>query len=119
MLWVHENTPVDGEFVILTGRQDPMTDPVQEWFPVLAERHSATTLQGLEWTLKENFNNRSDQLAALQYCRELDCVDGWVKKMDLRYTHVVVDKTIIPVDIFLSQGYILLFDNDRYVVVSQ
>ena len=118
MLWVNENTPVDSTFIILTGRQDPMTDPVQEWFPSLAERHSATTLQGLEWTLKETFNIRSDQLTAFQNCHDVDCVDSWVSKMGLKYTTIVVDKSIIPLDIFLSHGYKLLFDNGMYVVLQ-
>ncbi len=118
MLWVNKNTPANSEFIILTGRHDPMTDPVQEWFPALAERHSATTLQGLEWTLKEGFNNHSDQLTAFQNCREIDCVDSWVNKMGLQYTFIVVDESIIPADIFISQGYELLFDNGRYIVLQ-
>jgi hypothetical protein len=118
MLWANENTLAGSEFIILTGRQDPMTDPVQEWFPVLAERHSATTLQGLEWTLKENFTNRSNQLTAFQNCREAYCVENWVGEMGLRYDYIIIDKSIIPVDVFLSTGYTLLFDNGRYVVMQ-
>ncbi len=118
MIWAKENTPLDRRFLILTGRRDVMTDPVQEWFPALAERHSTTTLQGSEWTLRGEFNTRWDQLAALQSCHEMDCFDSWVEAMGLEFDYVVVDESKIPVEMFLSEGYSVIFDNGRYVILE-
>lgn len=118
MVWVRENTPAESSFLILTGRDDVMTDPVQEWFPALATYHSATTLQGLEWTLKGDFNLRWTQLAALQSCEELSCVDTWARTMNLAFDRVILDGTKFPTEMFVSAGYEIIFDNGRYVILK-
>ncbi|NOH02248.1 MAG: hypothetical protein HND47_09985 [Chloroflexi bacterium] len=118
MVWARENTPAESSFLILTGREDVMTDPVQEWFPALAERHSETTLQGLEWTLKDEFVNRWAQLGNLQSCRDADCIRARVREMDLEFTHLLVDASKLSPGMFLSEGYEILFDNGRYVVLK-
>lgn len=118
MVWVRENTPAESSFLILTGREDVMTDPVQEWFPAIAVRHSETTLQGLEWTLQDEFNARWAQLAALQSCADVDCVHAWTGEMGLESTLLVVDSSKKPTQLFLSAGYEVLFDNGRYVVLK-
>lgn len=119
MAWVKENTPSDGRFLILTSREDVMTDPTQEWFPALAERHSVTTLQGLEWTLHGDFVLRWNQLAMLQGCRDTACIDFWVLAMKLDFNYIIVDKSKIPLEMFLPKGYEALFDNGRYVVLQR
>ena len=95
-----------------------MTDPVQEWFPALADRHSVTTLQGLEWLLRGDFVTRWDQLSALQRCEETGCVTAWAEEIGLEFDHLVVDASNVSVDMFLSQGYSVVFDNGRYVVLK-
>ena len=118
MAWVTHNTPPDSRFLILTGHVDAMTDPVQEWFPALADRHSVTTLQGLEWLLRGDFVTRWDQLSALQRCEETGCVTAWAEEIGLEFDHLVVDASNVSVDMFLSQGYSVVFDNGRYVVLK-
>ncbi|MBK9600855.1 MAG: hypothetical protein IPO36_03290 [Anaerolineales bacterium] len=118
MAWVRQNTPPESKFIILTGQEEVMTDPVQEWFPALADRHSETTLQGMEWALQGEFNTRWAQLTVLQACRDMSCLNAWTKTMDMQFTHVVVDLSKIPVDMFLSAGYSVIFDNGRYAVLK-
>ena len=118
MVWVRENTPAESSFLILTGRDDVMTDPVQEWFPALALQHSETTLQGLEWTLMEDFNLRWTQLAAIQMCGDLGCIEAQAREMDLLFDYIFVDVSKFPADMFLSSGYDILFDNGRYAVLK-
>jgi hypothetical protein len=118
MAWVKENTPPKSSFLILTGREDVMTDPVQEWFPALTDRHSETTLQGLEWTLRGNFILRWSQLTTMQTCKDLDCIQSWGQAMDLSYDYIIVDESKIPLDMFMSAGYEVLFDNGVYVVLK-
>lgn len=92
MTWVRENLPPNHNFLLLTGRQYSMSDPVQEWFPVLAGHHSQTTLQGLEWTLGGEFTDRLNDLAALQSCADVMCVDAWVRRTNLGYDYLWVSK---------------------------
>jgi hypothetical protein len=47
--WIHANTPTDSRFLVMTGENEVFCDSLQEWFPVLSERISITTIQGDEW----------------------------------------------------------------------
>jgi hypothetical protein len=122
MFWVRQNTPTDGSFLILTGRADVMTDAVQEWFPALAERHSASTLQGLEWTLGEGFYPRWNDLSALQMCRDITCVETIGSRIHLEYNYVILDISQMPFDLpssFLKEGYKEVYVNWQYVVLGK
>ena len=122
MSWVKNNTPADGSFLILTGRADVMTDPVQEWFPYLAERHSSTTLQGLEWVIGKNFYTRWDDLSLLQACRDMVCVETFSTKVDAQYTYVILDRQDTVFDLsesFLEEGYKEVFENNQYLVFKK
>lgn len=88
MTWVQENLAPGQDFLLLTGRQYSMSDPVQEWFPVLAGGHSQTTLQGLEWILGAGFTARLDDLAGLQACSDLACLDAWSIRTGLAYDYI-------------------------------
>lgn len=118
MTWAKEKTSARDNFLILTGNTDVMTDAVQEWFPALSGRHSVTTLQGLEWTLRKDFVIHWRQLAALQNCHNMSCIDFWTQKMELKYTYIIVDKSAFSVEMFLSKEYKVIFDNGRYAVLK-
>ncbi len=94
MEWIKENTPPKSRFLLITNRGDisPMTDSYQEWFPVLAERQSQNTLQGLEWTLDSNFFQYSRDLIALQACPEVDCLNNWLEKKNARADFILFQK---------------------------
>jgi hypothetical protein len=82
MEWVRENTPAAGRFLLITnsGEINPMTDAYLEWFPVLAERRSQNTLQGLEWVLGPDFYPYSQRLIFLQTCHDADCLSDWLEQ---------------------------------------
>ena len=67
-----------------------MSDPIQEWFPALAERESQTTMQGLEWNLNQDFFPRLRSLITLQACTTLDCVNQWSANTDLSYDYLLI-----------------------------
>lgn len=90
MAWIQVNTPEDAFFLPLTGNPSPEIDPFIEWFPALAERRSQATIQGLEWTLAEEFFLRYTDLANLQTCTTADCVIDWSERTGLGYQYVVV-----------------------------
>lgn len=118
MTWVQENTASDSRFLIITGRQDAMTDPVQEWFPVLAKRHSETTLQGLEWLLAEDFNTRWDALNSLQGCKESDCVISQAESLQLDSSMIILDLDNLSVSSFEKRDYQVVYQNEQYAVLE-
>lgn len=88
--WVKTNVPDDKTFLLATGRQFSMSDPLQEWFPALAGQRSVTTMQGLEWTLGDGFFSWYDQVIAFQYCADITCVQTWSVRNDVDYDYLIV-----------------------------
>lgn len=91
--WINSNIEEDKTFLLATGHEFSMSDPLQEWFPTLTDQYSVTTLQGLEWTLDEGFFPWYEQLAEFQYCADAGCVDEWTNRNRVNYDYLVV---IIP-----------------------
>jgi hypothetical protein len=92
--WINSNVEDGKTFLLSTGREFSMSDPMQEWFPALTKQHSATTLQGLEWTLAEKFFPWYEQLVAFQHCADMACVSQWSESNSVGYDYLIV--TIPP-----------------------
>jgi hypothetical protein len=92
MRWIRDNTPPESLFLLMTnaGNISPMTDSYQEWFPVLAERRSANTLQGMEWILGSNFFSYSQKLVALQACPDTDCLSAWLEQNNMKVDFILL-----------------------------
>ncbi|MBI5824095.1 MAG: hypothetical protein HZB18_08720 [Chloroflexi bacterium] len=88
--WVNSNVGEDKTFLLATGREFSMSDPLQEWFPALTGQFSATTLQGLEWTLADNFFAWHGQLAEFQHCADARCLNEWSARNGVDYDYLVV-----------------------------
>ncbi len=113
MAWVRENTAADAHFLLLTGGRDAMVDPVQEWFPALAERRSQTTLQGYEWTLAARFSVRWDELSTLQGCGTAACVEKWSSDTGLDFNYLLVERKGMP------EGLPASLENAGYKLIDQ
>lgn len=92
--WVKTHVEDDQVFLLATGREFSMSDPLQEWFPALAGHYSVTTMQGLEWTLGAGFFPWYDQLITFQHCVDVNCVSKWSARNDVDYDYLIV--TIPP-----------------------
>lgn len=92
--WVKSNVSGEKTFLLATGREFSMSDPLQEWFPALTNQYSAATMQGLEWTLGAGFFPWYDQLIAFQHCAHLNCVSKWSARNSVDYDYLIV--TIPP-----------------------
>ena len=92
MRWIRDNTPPESLFLLMTnaGNISPMTDSYQEWFPVLAERRSVNTLQGMEWILGSSFYPYSRKLVALQTCLDADCLNDWLKQNNMKVDFILL-----------------------------
>jgi hypothetical protein len=88
--WVKSNVDDKKTFLLSTGREFSMSDPLQEWFPALTDQYSATTMQGLEWTLGSNFFPWYDQLIAFQHCADVNCVSEWSMRNAVTYDYLIV-----------------------------
>jgi len=92
--WVNSNVEDGKTFLLSTGREFSMSDPMQEWFPALTRQRSVTTLQGLEWTLAERFFPWYEQLVVFQHCADVSCVSQWSANNNVDYDYLIV--TIPP-----------------------
>ena len=92
--WVAQNTPTDSTFLIMTGDTELFCDPVQEWFPMLSGRMSATTIQGHEWSRNGHFLEWTASLQDLQQCMEaaspMACITASTWAADIQYDYVYV-----------------------------
>lgn len=88
--WVNSNVDKEKTFLLATGREFSMSDPMQEWFPALTGQYSATTMQGLEWTLGNQFFPWYDQLIAFQHCADVSCVREWSIHNNVDYDYLIV-----------------------------
>ncbi len=97
MAWISENMPSESRFIILTGAQDPMRDPIQEWFPALAERGSQTTLQGREWTWGKRFIESLPGFGELANCieRDVKCVESQAQKLGIDFDALYIKKQLL------------------------
>ncbi len=137
MDWVARNTPSGSRFIVMTGAQDPMHDPVQEWFPALTERDSKTTLQGKEWTWGAKFIPAIPGYQELQSCFSSNfiCVEQQAQKLELSFEYLYIQKQIIMPcsdeetcqyngktlveDLKKSPGYKLVYEGDGAVIFSK
>ena len=88
--WVDTNIADGKTFLLATGREFSMSDPMQEWFPALTGQYSATTMQGLEWTFGDRFFTWYDQLIEFQHCADVSCVNEWSARNDIKYDYLIV-----------------------------
>jgi Dolichyl-phosphate-mannose-protein mannosyltransferase len=123
MQWVSENTSPNSRFILFTGSSGIMSDPIQEWFPALAERESQTTMQGLEWNLNQDFFPRLRSLITLQACTNLDCVNQWSADTDLGYDYLLIQKSnaTLPLlnSIKLNAGYVQVYENSSIIIFGR
>jgi hypothetical protein len=78
MRWVADSTLPDAEFLVIapTGVS---AGSESEWFPVIAERRSLGTYQGLEWLPLAPGPTPWERFNSLQACggRDVACLDEW------------------------------------------
>jgi hypothetical protein len=98
--WVEENTPIGSRFLVVTGNTDLFADWTLEWFPVLTNRTSLTTIQGYEWLVGKNFSEHVNNIQLLQHClansTPLACVETQAEKLGSGYDYIYIAKKTAP-----------------------
>ncbi|HEY3311188.1 MAG TPA: hypothetical protein VGK00_06060 [Anaerolineales bacterium] len=107
--WIRSNLQTDGRFAVITGDQ-PLSDPVAEWFPALTRQMSVATVQGYEWVPGEVFNDVLLRSYRLQLCAWQDaiCINDWRTNSGLDFDYVFLDKARIRKLQGLDSGQVLL-----------
>ena len=96
MAWVGTRTPPGSSFLVLSRAISWAEDPASEWFPVLANRNSAATPQGLEWVPGREFLRRDHLYKRLKDCfgRDVACVEETAQRGGAAFAYVYVSKQI-------------------------
>jgi hypothetical protein len=94
MAWVAANTSGDARFLVASTARSWWADPVDSWFPVLAQRASVATANGAEWLPGGEFRRRLEAYSALKQCQVVDaaCVEAWSTRFGTGFTNVWVSK---------------------------
>lgn len=125
MEWIKKNTSKDTSFIIITGNAAPFGDYTNEWFPVLTERRSLTTIQGYEWISDTPFNKRYETISAVQTCpysiEPLACIETITLKNDWAVDYMVIKKDAkhignLVANIAYSHRYRKIFESDDILV---
>lgn len=80
MEWVAANTHPRASFLVVSG-SPWFVDAEAEWFPVLADRHSVSTVQGHEWLGDDTFDSQYDRADLLLRCVAASnpvCLELWL-----------------------------------------
>jgi hypothetical protein len=122
--WVRTHTPVDSRFVILSNG-GPLSDPISEWFPAITGRTSLNTVFGTEWLRDESLRLNSTRYSDLQACffSNPACIEAWAQKYDLRYTHILIRRQMIPTSLIAqlqaSDDYRQIYDSQEIAVFEK
>jgi hypothetical protein len=124
MRWVATNADADGRFAIVTGRGWE-SDYLSEWFPTLADRTSAATVQGSEWRGLSTFLDRLAEYRQLQNCADKTaaCLEEWSARWNESSTYAFLPKgalfgprsladccSALRETLRLSDRYVLVYD---------
>jgi hypothetical protein len=92
--WVEESTPGGAAVAVVTGTGTWELDAVSEWFPSIAKRRSAGTVQGWEWLGSAAWQQQLSSYTSLQECAVdvLTCVLDWAERYEMPVTHVFIPK---------------------------
>ena len=133
MAWVAQNTPTSGLFLVLSNSEDWASDKAAEWFPVLSQRSSVSTAQGLEWLPNGEFSQIQQEIIELKKClfEDVDCLGNWTQANAKHFTHVYLSKSnseiqcgrpcVLPIEQSLrnSNHYRLIFENESAAVLEK
>jgi hypothetical protein len=113
--WIRENTRPDGAFLVITGEQ-PLLDPISDWFPALTGRRSLGTVFGYEWVNDGQFAQRVARYEKLQKCvnQSPACLEIWGKETGMDFTYIYIDQDISAFSLEKDGS-----DNNKYTLIYQ
>ncbi len=134
MAWIQANTPPDSKFLVITSPSFWWVNARSEWFPVLSDRRSLTTVQGTEWIpggVYQQVQKSYGLLSACSFQTELSCLEGIEQQTGETYTHIYLSGNLqdrvsgfgspLPIEASLrsSPDYRVVYDQDGVVVFER
>lgn len=126
-VWIEENTAPDDLFLLYPPTEDNhfwWNDYLAEWFPVISDRHSVSTVQGYEW-IPEVFEQKIFSYIQLRSCDETGpvCVEIWEKNNNQTIDYIVIDiddnRPGFINSFDLDEKYSLFYDGNRLIVFNK
>lgn len=132
MTWVSEHTPPESRFLLLTPPMIWENNHTAEWFPALADRFSASTVQGSEW-LPGGYPLRSRIYRLINECAletSPDCLQRALSESGQGFDYIYLSGKMqdrhsgvrfpLPMETALreSPSYSLLYEKDGVLVFS-
>jgi hypothetical protein len=124
MAWLKNNTPSEAEFILLTESISWQDDRVAEWFPVLSDRKSLTTAQGLEWLSGNAFRSKVESIKELKH-NQASGGNRLARYVESHYDYFQYVAVFIPhinasYGKFIESGqYRIVYDNDSVLVFEK
>lgn len=124
MTWIKNNTPTDANFIVLSRSFSWQDDRVAEWFPVLSERRSLTTAQGLEWVPGDVFRTQVQRIEELKRHQVVDN-PGLARYLESQYDAFQYVAVFIPQteqnfgNLVGSGQYLVVHNNDSALVLER
>lgn len=124
MAWLKDNTPSQAEFIVLSRSLSWQDDRVAEWFPVLSDRKSLTTAQGLEWMPGDVFRSSVESIKELKR-NQASGDNGLARYVESHYDSFQYVAVFIPHinasygDFVESGRYKIVYDNDSVLVFEK
>lgn len=113
--WIKNNIPKDNSlFLVITDRIDSLADPLNEWFPVLTDHTSLTTVQGYEWIENGSFGERIIFAAKLQGCNSMECIETTMQKKNINFNYIYISnqESRLALDLLIDTDYQLTYGKD-------
>jgi len=122
-----ENSDKDDLFLIYPSIEDNRfwwNDYLSEWFPVLADRRSVTTVQGYEW-VPDVFNKKIVSYIQLRSCEDTGpvCVRSWEIENGNQIDYLIIDTEDNRPDFAnsfeMDANYDMFYDDGRLLVFKK
>ncbi len=124
--WIKANTPPESRFVVLAGKTTQLNDFANEWFPLLAERRSVTTVQGLEWLGRGIFAQHEAIVSRLQACQTsasiAECIEQNSNYPDFQYDYILLTADATQPELGgldIAKGYKTIYSSKTVLIIQK
>lgn len=120
--WIRANVPPeDSSFILITNTPAALSDPLNEWFPVLTDRKSLTTIQGHEWLNTIDFEEMIIFLEDLQLCEGINCIETSMQEMNTQYHYIYISEpdTRLAYELLQSAHYQLEYEANSIMIFKK
>ena len=126
--WIKRNTKSDAEFLLITGNEYVFSDYLNEWFPIIAQRHSRTTIQGYEWLERRDFANQAEFIMGLQGCLNKEipskCIEDIAQNRNFYFDYIQVhtlgsNTNNLSINLIHNTNYEVVYESKEFLIFKR